>query len=914
MWLKTRKGIMSNEKDIQIFSSDQGVFSQWDQVPKDAAVLRALPSGVQLNQNAHMSDILGRQSVDDAGKFSGIHVSREHYGIGPDGHEFTPAWFAVSDAMPLLTLEYMSPATLHKAFNAKVEAIVSSALAAKDKLSDNERAAVDAVLNMLHIDRLPESVNEGYLHLTEGNWMGLVDEGRRSASSYHMSEILPAQRHMMMRLYRQSMKMIAPEEKGQLQKRFKHITTEGVLFAKEMFNTSLPEASRMAFVAITHSLQEQTGIDFESVRFDESSNEYRLPRAQQLNERMDHFTFLKWYLEPEHRAIYDNAHNESGKIMTQGINPMQSQKGETPFWVIVNGERTKLYLTNTHIQLGNKQIALSEQIRTVEELSHVLYTAYGDAKISVIPTAIGYILQMRANGAHLLPEKGSSYIPQVDLVYDLMRKHARISDLNDIRPYPTLRVHPHGLSALPDGHRLRLPAYLREGFSVDTAGFTTTDQIKAEWKNVVAQREGILDKARNAKTLQEKADVLFADSEAYSFIRDLFQQADQYASSQTDIKRARSELMAAIRQTVRNNNNILRAVGEYMAGKKDDANEIEGLSGDLKQEAQRLRDISLSQGSSEHLYAILTYLTALQFRQLAGGVEALKYFDVRPSLMTMYLMFGEDGVNNLINTSEVYLEMLGGEKQPLRKEVTVVNGNRLLFVDDRDKRIFTVNSLKRFNEEQALRLQLIASNADSAIILTRSDNGDTVQMLVLEKDGSYSEFCGNAARHVVHMYCDKGITIETISGHTIHGMKKDGYVALDMPIVSQEMDEKQSNILAEILGNTTHYKLFTAAGEPHLVIDIRGQELDADAFAYAGRQIQNVFDRGVNVDFVMDEEVAVFERGANDFTGSCGTGASSIANYLNLTGENHIQFVHPRTLERQTLTVVKEGEKTFLKV
>ncbi|MDX1653226.1 MAG: diaminopimelate epimerase [Brumimicrobium sp.] len=161
--------------------------------------------------------------------------------------------------------------------------------------------------------------------------------------------------------------------------------------------------------------------------------------------------------------------------------------------------------------------------------------------------------------------------------------------------------------------------------------------------------------------------------------------------------------------------------------------------------------------------------------------------------------------------------------------------------------------------------------ADGLILIRKSDKTD-FEMDYFNADGSQS-FCGNGARCAVRFaeslnLCGSETTFEAIDG--IHSAHIDGTtVALRMNDVESF---KQEN---------SHYEIYT--GSPHYIKFVAN--LAQENIVEFGRKIrysQAYKKEGINVNLVQiaDKQaltMLTYERGVEDETYSCGTGATAAA-------------------------------------
>ncbi|MFT4968768.1 MAG: diaminopimelate epimerase [Chitinophagales bacterium] len=162
--------------------------------------------------------------------------------------------------------------------------------------------------------------------------------------------------------------------------------------------------------------------------------------------------------------------------------------------------------------------------------------------------------------------------------------------------------------------------------------------------------------------------------------------------------------------------------------------------------------------------------------------------------------------------------------------------------------------------------------ADGLILLENADGAD-FKMVYFNADGRESSMCGNGGRCIVAFAKQLGIIQSQANFIAIDGLhraeiKKGGRVALGMNDVNE----------IEGLGNN-HFVLDT--GSPHYVVV--GNEMP-DEFVDAARAIrynERFKEEGINVNFITvskDEvKIRTYERGVEDETLACGTGAVAAA-------------------------------------
>jgi len=536
------------------------------------------------------------------------------------------------------------------------------------------------------------------------------------------------------------------------------------------------------------------------------------------------------------------------------------------------------------------------------------------------------MLHLRANGDLLLPEQGSHYVEQVNMVWNRMQELGLPHQLDAIDQRDIFRVHPNGISALPDNVKIILPWYLSDGFKVNKDGQTNTSDIKKHWKEVVAQRKILLENAAQASSPVEKARILFRGKSA-PFVERLITSISNTDAKETMLKQQFGPIVGKIRDAaqkkdlkylaqisayVRGDTNILEVPEAFLQGQHNVLEQIRQGYLTLREDVQK---------KTAH-ETVLKYLIALRARELHGGIDALEYHDARPSLLTIYALFGERGVKDVIQATTAYTETT---PIAVHKEVYNAEGNNIMVVRD-----FTGKLLRNPNYAKDLANNLQRANLDTAMVLVPIDRKDAdFQIVVLGKDGKIGGMCGNGVRAVgryAHDYLGKNaVRLLTDTGEIVRGYK-------DGNNFSARLSE-----VVELRGDTTHRfgqyiaselhinanpaqlireladldpRQFHIQGvrqvleEPHLIVTTT-DNTDREAMRVAAQKITRlktpsgkpVFPQSINVNFLSRNPDGTFrlntyERGGiDDFTGSCGTGSICTASILfEATGQNHVSF------------------------
>lgn len=177
--------------------------------------------------------------------------------------------------------------------------------------------------------------------------------------------------------------------------------------------------------------------------------------------------------------------------------------------------------------------------------------------------------------------------------------------------------------------------------------------------------------------------------------------------------------------------------------------------------------------------------------------------------------------------------------------------------------------------------------ADGLVILTRSDENHA-KWIFYNSDGSEAEMCGNAARCAVRYLADRyypndiPIRIETKAG-VIKGQVLDtrGLVEVTLTAKAYEKFEYEPKVIA-----TDKYSLevnLINTGVPHAVVEVK--DLSSYPILQIGRDLRShpsMGPAGANVTFfqrLVGPRIrsTTFERGVENETLACGTGAAAAA-------------------------------------
>ena len=206
----------------------------------------------------------------------------------------------------------------------------------------------------------------------------------------------------------------------------------------------------------------------------------------------------------------------------------------------------------------------------------------------------------------------------------------------------------------------------------------------------------------------------------------------------------------------------------------------------------------------------------------------------------------------------------------------VATGNDFVIIDNRSSVISSLSELAK-----KLCDRKFGIGADGLLVVEQSKKSN-FKMRIFNSDGSEAEMCGNGSRCIALYAAEKKIasnsmTIETLAGELKATVKGD--------IVKVKLTDPKDikwNFCLEI--NKCPYKLnFVDTGVPHTIHFVK--DLDKVDVKNLGSHIRNHGEfapEGTNADFVSiidghNIKVRTYERGVEDETLACGTGAVASA-------------------------------------
>jgi len=227
------------------------------------------------------------------------------------------------------------------------------------------------------------------------------------------------------------------------------------------------------------------------------------------------------------------------------------------------------------------------------------------------------------------------------------------------------------------------------------------------------------------------------------------------------------------------------------------------------------------------------------------------------------------------------------------------NGNDFIIIDEYRHTVIPDDMKGQFAVNYCDRR--FGIGADGVIYLSKSEKSD-IRMRIFQPDASEAEMCGNGIRCLAKYALDAGYvkgscTVETPAGLLAVTMAyRDDEFSATITMTFPLFDRKDipatgSGEYKEHIGSFDVYAVNT--GVPHAVIPVNS--VDSIDITTAAPPIRNhpTFPQGANVNFMEKTgensiRIRTFERGVEDETLSCGTGATAsaaVARKLGLVGD-----------------------------
>jgi diaminopimelate epimerase len=220
---------------------------------------------------------------------------------------------------------------------------------------------------------------------------------------------------------------------------------------------------------------------------------------------------------------------------------------------------------------------------------------------------------------------------------------------------------------------------------------------------------------------------------------------------------------------------------------------------------------------------------------------------------------------------------------------------------------------------ERLCARAMSIGADGLIIVTPAENNG-VRIRFYNPDGSLAEMCGNGSRCAARFALDNrfvtetSFTLLTDSGDLPVRVEENGCYRVVMPAPA-ELELDYMDYGDDDLYLTVHS---VRVGVPHCVAEVEGlDDISDDRLIKIGRSLRHheKFPVGVNVNFIEQRDDGTvrqrtYERGVENLTKACGTGATAIAHVLLALEEQEspVELV----VDGGRLTIAVEDEQYWL--
>jgi diaminopimelate epimerase len=249
------------------------------------------------------------------------------------------------------------------------------------------------------------------------------------------------------------------------------------------------------------------------------------------------------------------------------------------------------------------------------------------------------------------------------------------------------------------------------------------------------------------------------------------------------------------------------------------------------------------------------------------------------------------------------------------------NGNDFILVDEYKQQVLPDEMKPQFASLYCDRR--FGIGGDGVLYLSRSGSAD-LNMRLFQPDESEAEMCGNGIRCFAKYAFDSGYVGKTCSIETLAGIirvelayEDDTFMAaIDMPDPRFARQDIPATGEGEFKENIAGFDVYAVnTGVPHAVVFVK--DIDIINVAQVAPEIRhhNSFPKGANVNFVQATgentlRIRTFERGIEDETLSCGTGATAAAAVA-----HHLGYVKPPVSveTKGGLLEIGLGERTVLK-
>jgi len=208
-------------------------------------------------------------------------------------------------------------------------------------------------------------------------------------------------------------------------------------------------------------------------------------------------------------------------------------------------------------------------------------------------------------------------------------------------------------------------------------------------------------------------------------------------------------------------------------------------------------------------------------------------------------------------------------------------GNDFIFIDNRDGRV-PEREMKSLAVLACRRRQSVGADG---IVFIEDDRELDFSWKFFNADGSVAGMCGNAARCAARLAYLDGIAGKEMAFRTLAGPIRASVRGTTVKVQLTRPRNLERSFSLELDGGPDLEAGFVDTGVPHTIISVPGKDLPEMDVVSLGRTIRfhtRFAPAGTNVDFisVRDDhslDIRTYERGVEDETLACGTGAAAAA-------------------------------------
>ncbi len=343
-----------------------------------------------------------------------------------------------------------------------------------------------------------------------------------------------------------------------------------------------------------------------------------------------------------------------------------------------------------------------------------------------------------------------------------------------------------------------------------------------------------------------------------------------------------NDSIATLQQVIGSTVNEL--IGELFKGGIDEITySIEGLREKLDTERQEIFEIESLESIEEE-----SRETRGMFEQLLSLEEKSEELE---EAVTRWLTSGSD------NSSGIGLERMSSTGKFIWFELT----DNLKMPKEQVEYF-----LKHYLDEEPAVFDREAACKNASGMLMRPGN-ESFEMVYYNSDGKISTMCGNGGRCAMHYSSHNGISSNNSNFLACDGLHN-GEVSNDYVRISLQNVEGFKLINDDVFMDT---------GSPHIVKILKNIfDIDILKISQDIQKSENFKSTGVNVNFVSiinDKTIQIrtYERGVEDETLSCGTGAVAAALTLSIVSKSDIKKVLVKTKGGDLFVEFKKDNNNF---